>query len=76
MTWRAETITGNQMERDERASQPPAKPEPEQAPQERRGDRPGKEPGESPGPRGNPETDEEALRHRQLERERQDDDPN
>jgi hypothetical protein len=56
------------MERDDRATEPPAEEDPERSPQEQRGERLGHRPGESPGPLGNPEVDEEALSHRQQER--------
>ena len=55
------------MERDERATQPPATGGDEETPQEERGESPGQDPVESPGPLGNPETDEESLSHRQQE---------
>ena len=58
------------MERDERATQPPAESEPEETPAPEGEDRPGEDPSEGPGPRGNPLVDEEALRKKQEEQER------
>jgi hypothetical protein len=58
------------MERDERATRPPAEKEPEEAPTPEGEDRPSEDPSEGPGPRGNPAVDEEALRKKQEEQER------
>jgi hypothetical protein len=58
------------VERDERATHPPAENEPEETPTPEDEDRPSEDPSVGPGPRGNPTVDEEALRKKQEERER------
>jgi hypothetical protein len=55
------------VERDERATHPPAENEPERTPTPE-----GDDPFEGAGPRGNPAVDEEALRRKQEEQERAD----
>jgi hypothetical protein len=60
------------MERDERATHPPADSEPERTPTPEGEERPSDDPVEGPGPRGNPAVDEEALRRKQEEKERAD----
>jgi hypothetical protein len=52
---------------DEPAVKPPSRSDPEHDAGE---DRAEPEPTDAPGPRGNPAIDEEALRHRQQERDR------
>ena len=55
------------MERDERATEPPADNPPDETPPGTEGPR--EDPSEDPGPRGNPDVDEEALRKKQEEQE-------
>jgi hypothetical protein len=57
------------MERDERATQPPADDEPEEVPTPEGSDKPSEDPSEGPGPYGNPAVDEESLRKKQEEQE-------
>jgi hypothetical protein len=58
------------MERDRRATHPPADEEPERTPAPEGDDHPAEDPSEAPGPRGNPAVDEESLRKKQEERGR------
>jgi hypothetical protein len=58
------------MERDERATHPPADEDPERTPTPEGDDGPGEDPSEGGGPRGNPAVDEESLRRKQEEQER------
>ena len=57
------------MERDERASEPPADNPPEDVPSEG-GDQPSEDLSDAPGPLGNPAVDEESLRKKQEEQDR------